>query len=117
MTAAVLGWTAALHGQVVIDMPPPPPPPPTDQTDQTEPAKPVDVGAVALARYAGARTRPVHVYSSPGWASWRFRRVGFFPPGLGFQPHWGFSPYRRPQVLGFWGWSGSWWGWGWGCAW
>ena len=101
---AILAWAAALHGQVVIDMPPPP---------LTKPAEPADVGAVALARYAGARTWPVHVYSSPGGTSWRFRRVGFFPPGLGYQPHWGFSPFRHPQVPGFRGWSGPWWGWGW----
>lgn len=97
---------AAARGQVVIDMPPPVP----AAADRPETLLRGDVGALAMARYAGARTAPRDFYVSPGPAWWWYRRVGvfpcgyrypfaFFPCGYGFWPTCGFGPYGHARVV------------------
>ena len=96
---AVLVCAAAASAQVVIDMPPPPADYATDYEEEN------DVGAVALDRYAGARTFPTDTYASPawgGWWGWPYRAFGYgYGYGYGWSPFW-------------WGhrWGYPWWRWG-----
>ena len=75
----VLLATLQGSGQVVIDMPAPR-------------GKPLEIGAVALNRYAGARDAPLYGYVSPaiGWPWYRYRFGLNFGFGFGF-PHFGFG--------------------------
>jgi hypothetical protein len=114
LAAVLLASDRLLADGVVIDMPPMPQPageldPPTTYQASGSDAQSIDLGELALARYAHARTVPL-VTSMPCWGWGRSNGpVGFGPFGAVFTLH----PFGRGW--GGWGWPR--WGWGgWGCG-
>ena len=109
LVAAGLILAGTARAGQVIDMPAPKPAPPPSATEPA--AEAVEVGDVALARYARARSAPL--VTSPGWGG----------PPLG-RRYVGNYPYRHPfaRFRGRhpWGWGHPWrFGYprGWGFAW
>ena len=89
-----LTFTAAAHGQVVINMPPP----------RGIPAAPseggvtADIGAVALDRYAYGRAGPLYSNMPAPWRRFPYRGFSSWGWGWGWG---GFYSYSWPW--GFWG--------------
>ena len=94
LVAAGLILAGTARAGQVIDMPAPKPAPPPSATEPA--AEAVEVGDVALARYARARAAPLVTSPGWGWPPLGRRWVGYYPPFARFG-------WRHP-----WGWGFAW---------